>query len=444
MHAVAPPPRLADTGEICLAGNLDVLDRAEIEQLQTRNLAALVRASTATAAVRARFEGVESVSAPAELARLALMTPAQLAADGPPNSEALLLDGPGPGLVLRSSGTSGRPKVLYHSWSFTRQVGLLGARGTRACLDEPPRRVANCLDAGSMNGAFTFVQAIGQLLPALTFPLGAILDPHETADLIVTHEIDTLVAFPAFVVELAAGAPWPPGIRNALYVGEAMHATFSETLAAVAPSLNVRALAYSTNETGPIGYQCAHTAVDTYHVHEDAIIVEVVDRHTGAPLEDGCTGELVVTPLTDTGMALFRYRIGDRGRLDAQPCPCGSAARLLTLIGRTAQSIVVDGVIISDDLLMGQLARLGIVDPADCQLQLVRDGAEYEIALVVSPRAAAGLSTAAAAAALRADYNFERVLGSRRCTSFRVEFAERAEFARSKRGKIPLLLESAG
>jgi phenylacetate-CoA ligase len=431
----------ADTGQIELADDLDVLGREQIELLQARNLVALVGAAVAAPAVRARFPSLESVTEPAQLARLPLMSAADLTADCPPHSDVLLLGVDDPGLVLRSSGTSGRRKVLYHSWPFTRQVGLLGARGVRATLPDGPRRVANCIRPGSLNGAFTFVQDIGQLLPALTLPLGATLDPNEVAELITEHRIDTLVAFPSFVADLVTHAAWPPTLRNVLYLGEAMHDSFRQAIAAVAPSLTVRSLAYSTSETGPIGYQCPQTPADTHHVHEDAVIVEVVDEHTGAPLPHDRTGEVVVTPLTDTGMALFRYRIGDRGRLHAEPCSCGSAARLLTLAGRTETSIIVDGTVISNDLLMAQLAELGVNDPADCQFQALWHGATFEVALLLSPRGPLGLTAEVVAAALSVDYSFDRILASPRCTGLRIERIERTGFARSSRGKIPLLYE---
>ena len=80
------------------------------------------------------------------------------------------------------------------------------------------------------------------------------------------------------------------------------------------PDLAVRSLAYSTSETGPLGYQCRHQAGAVHHLHEDANVLEVVDE-AGRPVPPGTPGELVVTPLTTSGMALLRYRLGDRGQL---------------------------------------------------------------------------------------------------------------------------------
>ena len=81
----------------------------------------------------------------------------------------------------------------------------------------------------------------------------------------------------------------------------------------------------------PSGYQCRHQTGAVHHVHEDAIVLEVVDE-AGRPVPPGTPGELVVTPLTTSGMALLRYRLGDRGQLLTGACalrqrrPIGLAA----------------------------------------------------------------------------------------------------------------------
>ena len=48
-------------------------------------------------------------------------------------------------------------------------------------------------------------------------------------------------------------------------------------------------------------------------------MLEVIDE-AGRPVPPGTPGELVVTPLTTSGMALLRYRLGDRGQLLTDAC----------------------------------------------------------------------------------------------------------------------------
>jgi phenylacetate-CoA ligase len=414
-----------------------------LERLQQQNLSAAVAAARRAPAVRRRYPDLDVGVQVGDLVRLPLLTPAELAAGCPPRSDEFLLDGGGSGLVLRSSGTAGKSKVMYHSWRFTEQVQHLGTRGVRAALPEPPRRVANCMFPAELNGAFTFVQDIARLLPALVFPLGIKTSVADTTTVIAEHAVDTLISAPVYGTDLVTSAPRQQlaSLRNFLYIGEPMGVERGSALAAAAPNLTVRSLAYSTTETGPIGYQCAHLDGNTHHLHEDAMLVEIVDEDSGAPVPDGSAGEVVVTPLTDTGMALFRYRIGDRGYLNREACECGSAARLLTLVGRTAQSLNVDAWTISSGQLLSGLAELGVTDPADCQLQVLWDFPHYEVRLLLSTRTPQGISTEAVAKGLRAQYQVNRVLTNPRCTAFTVERVEAGRFARSERGKVPVLYQ---
>lgn len=429
-------------GAIQLAEDLEALNRAEIERLQTRNLAAVVAAALRTPSLRRRWPMLEQVSHARDLVHLPLMTPAELAELCPPYSNELLLEGPRAGWVVRSSGTSGRRKILYHSWEFALQVAHLGVRGVRRALVDPPRRMANCLLSAELNGGFLFAHEIGRALPALTFPFGNSLKALEAAEIIAENEIDTLVSSPGYATSLLSGAPASQfqSLRNLLYIGESLGEASKQAIAAVAPNLKLRSLAYSTSETGPVGYQCPHVDDTTHHVHDDAVIVEVVDESTGQPVPDGEAGEVVITPLVDTGMALYRYRIGDRGLILTEPCPCGSQSRLLKLLGRVAQSITVDALKISSDLLMSRLAELGVTDSTDCQLQVLWTGDTYMLKLLLSPRAPPGLSTQVVEQSLRGAYHFDKILSSRLCTGFAVERVEPARFARAASGKTPLLL----
>ena len=141
----ATQPRFRDVAGIRLADNLDALSRDEIEATQQQNLRATLSAAHQSTAVSRRFPGLgvlEPTATADDLAALPLLSAAELSAGCPPHSTELLFD-QSPGLVLRSSGTASRPKVLYHSWDFTDRVGHLGVRGVRAALQTVPSRVAN-------------------------------------------------------------------------------------------------------------------------------------------------------------------------------------------------------------------------------------------------------------------------------------------------------------
>jgi phenylacetate-CoA ligase len=427
-------------GEVRLADDLDTLDRGEIDRLRQHNFAVTVRAALATPAVRERWPDLDKVVEIGDLARLPLLTPAEFAAGSPPGSQEFLLGGPGPGVVVHSSGTAGQVKVMYHSWSANENAKWLGARGVRASVQEPPRLVANCMFPGELNDTFLFVHGICRLLPALTFPLGSLLPVIEAAGYIAEHGVDTLVASPAYATELLTTVTGLP-LHRFLYLGEAVGKERAGAIEEAAPGLEIRSLSYSTNETGPIGYQCRYAEDTTHHVHEDGVVVEVVDDHTGQPVPDGTDGDVAVTLLADSGMALFRYRVGDRGRIEPEPCRCGSTAQRLTLLGRTATSITVDVWTISSDELLAALDGVGVTDPADCQLQVLWDYPTYRVRLLLSPRAGYRVTEKAVLRGLNEQQQLARILAGPRCTGFTLKRIDIAQFARTDRGKVPTLYQ---
>jgi phenylacetate-CoA ligase len=112
-------------------------------------------------------------------------------------------------------------------------------------------------------------------------------------------------------------------------------------------ALGLRAVSfYGLSEMcGPgVAAECL-TARDGLHVQEDHFLVEVVDPEDGRPIPAGAEGELVFTTLMREALPLIRYRTGDIGRLQTDPCACGrTSVRLLGLRGRHDDMLIVRGV----------------------------------------------------------------------------------------------------
>lgn len=71
------------------------------------------------------------------------------------------------------------------------------------------------------------------------------------------------------------------------------------------------------------------------HIQSDHKLVEIVDAE-GRRLPDGESGEIVVTDLLNRAQPLLRYRLGDVGVIDPEPCPCGRPFPVLkSLLGRS-------------------------------------------------------------------------------------------------------------
>ena len=74
--------------------------------------------------------------------------------------------------------------------------------------------------------------------------------------------------------------------------------------------------------------------------------VEVIDPESGAAreLEDGVTGELVLSHLRHRAAPLLRFRTRDHVELMTSPCRCGRSTPRVRCIGRTDDMLIVRGV----------------------------------------------------------------------------------------------------
>jgi phenylacetate-CoA ligase len=68
------------------------------------------------------------------------------------------------------------------------------------------------------------------------------------------------------------------------------------------------------------------------------------DRGDAIPMEDGATGELVLTHLQHQAAPLLRFRTRDHVRVKTSPCPCGRGGPRIRCIGRTDDMLIVRGV----------------------------------------------------------------------------------------------------
>lgn len=83
---------------------------------------------------------------------------------------------------------------------------------------------------------------------------------------------------------------------------------------------------YRSAEVAWMAGECA--AHSGLHVFADLRRIEVVGP-SGEPVAPGEEGDLVLTDLTNRVFPLVRYRLGDRGVLLSEPCPCGVTLPLM-------------------------------------------------------------------------------------------------------------------
>ena len=101
---------------------------------------------------------------------------------------------------------------------------------------------------------------------------------------------------------------------------------------------------YGARDAGFIAHECPHGRM---HITAEDIVLEIVDP-SGTVLAPGQAGEIVVTHLFTRDFPFVRYRTGDIGVVDPEPCTCGRGLPVLAAVeGRTTDFLVAcDGTLL--------------------------------------------------------------------------------------------------
>jgi phenylacetate-CoA ligase len=181
---------------------------------------------------------------------------------------------------------------------------------------------------------------------ALAFPGGG-MSSFQRLKAILTNEITVLVCTPTYALHLAEVAEQEgidlskSSVTTTIHAGEP-GAGLPATRARIQKAWGARTFDHAgATEVGAWGFEC--TEQSGLHVNEGEFIVEIIDPATGDHAEEG---EVVITNLGRPGYPVFRYRTGDRARIDTSPCSCGRTYARLEggVIGRVDDVLIVRGI----------------------------------------------------------------------------------------------------
>ena len=255
-----------------------------------------------------------------------------------------LLTGPmEDGLILKSGGTTGKPKFSVFSrdeWSeFTQTFALKLAQ----CGLRKGDRVANLFYVGDLYGSFIFTHKVLEECPirVLQLPISGITPISSVLKTIQEYGVTVIAGLPTTVMTLLDEIERIPGksrtqVRSILFAGEPMQPDLRERVLRIFPGAEIRSIGYASNDAGLLGYADLSCGPNEFRCYDGEAIYEILDEATGNPIvQAGQEGRAVVTALKRSLMPVIRYPVGDRAKwLD----PEGTADRKFLLLGRSEES----------------------------------------------------------------------------------------------------------
>ncbi len=333
---------------------METLGRDALGQLQLRKFQLVLDQMLGTNAFYAAKFGAVGVHNSRDITgwedfrRLPFTTKKELSADqadNPPYGSNLSFPRDAYVKIHQTSGTTGEPLRCLdtaESWDWWAECWASVFRAAGVTASD---RVFYGFSFGPFIGFWSSYEG-ARKVGALAFPGGG-MSSFQRLKAILTNEITVLVCTPTYALHLAEVAEQEgidlskSSVTTTIHAGEP-GAGLPATRARIQKAWGARTFDHAgATEVGAWGFECIEQS--GLHVNEGEFIVEIIDPATGDPAEEG---EVVITNLGRPGYPVFRYRTGDRAKIDTSPCSCGRTYARLEggVIGRVDDVLIVRGI----------------------------------------------------------------------------------------------------
>jgi phenylacetate-CoA ligase len=248
--------------------------------------------------------------------------------------------------IHTSSGTTGIPIVVGYTKGDLKIWSELVARVLSAGGITKDDVIQIAFNYGLFTGAFGFHYG-AEKIGASVIPI-SIENPKKQIKIMQDYKTTALISTPSYALLIANtilemdinpnSLSLKFGLFGAEPWSERMRKEIEEKLKITATDN------YGLSEVmGPgVAGECLEK--NGLHINEDHFLFEILDPHTLEPLEEGQTGELVITTLTKEAFPVLRFRTGDLTRFLPGQCPCGRTLRRINrIMGRTDDMIIIRG-----------------------------------------------------------------------------------------------------
>ena len=327
---------------------LELLDRAELEELQLRRLKSTVEKVYQNVPFyhqKMLDAGLvpKDIQSLKDLSKLPTTHKANLRENYPfglfavPRDEVVR--------VHASSGTTGKPTVVGYTakdietWSdmMARDFVMVGV--TKGDVFQ------NAVNYGFFTGGLGVHYGI-ERMGAMAVPSG-VGNTERQIEIMIDFRVTALHCTPSYALYLAETAKAKGLVEKLkLKIGCFGAEPWSnESRKELEEALNIKAYdSYGLSEMmGPgVAFECQEQ--NGLHIWEDHFLAEILDKDE-QPCAPGEPGELVITSLTKEAMPLIRYHTGDVTYFLEEKCSCGRTSRKLhRFLGRADDMLIVRGI----------------------------------------------------------------------------------------------------
>lgn len=326
------------------------LSRDEITSLQTEKLKVTLKTAYKSEFYKKRFDknkiDIEEIKTLDDLKHIPFTTKDDLRDSYPQGMLAVPMD-----KVVRmhaSSGTTGKPTVIYHSQKDLDNWTDLVARSLYMSGMRKSDVFQNMMTYGLFTGGLGLHYG-AEKLGMMVIPISS-GNSRRQVQMIEDFHTTAVHITPSYALHLAEDLvnygvknPRDLGLRFAVMGGE----PYSEmTAKKIEDIYGVHACnCYGLSEmNGPgVAFDCE--AKLGMHVWEDNYIVEIINPDTLEHVKEGEEGELVLTHINREAMPILRYRTKDITSFIKGNCSCGRKhIRIKRIIGRNDDMLIINGV----------------------------------------------------------------------------------------------------
>jgi len=327
----------------------ETLDRNELEELQLERLQKTVERALQLPFYKSRLEeaGIEKaaqIQSLEDLRKIPFTTKSDLRTGYPEGF--LAVDKSEVVRIHTSSGTTGKPTVIYHTQNDIDNWADLVARCMAATGADSEDVFQNMTGYGLFTGGLGMhygAEKIGMsVIPTGSGNTEKQLEMMKDFNTTIVHATPSYLLHLYDKIQESTYSMEDFSLEKAFLGAEFYSKNTSKKIENLYDIDVYNSYGLSEMNGPGVAFDCSYK--EGMHIWEDNYIVEVIDPETGELLDEGESGELVLTIINREATPILRYRTHDLTSIIPGECSCGrSHKRISRILGRSDDMLIVNG-----------------------------------------------------------------------------------------------------